>query len=149
MTMVSRLRDPASARVALAVPAQLLAAYGSAAETHRQAEAALDQEELRHRRCSDECEPHRLLQQLVNVAERHRLQAADALASRLLENERARCGAHQRGCRYGSASREAARAYLRLVPAMRPVVPDHPAPHVPPLRDGVVPRSPQPATVHP
>ena len=85
MTMVSRLRDPASARVALAVPAHLLATYGSAAETHRQAEAALDQEKLRHRRCSDECEPHRLLQQLVNVAERHRLQAADALASRLLE----------------------------------------------------------------
>ena len=85
MTMVSSLRDPASARVALAVPSLLLAAYGSAAETHRQAEAALDQEELRHRRCSDECEPHRLLQQLVNVAERHRLQAADALASRLLE----------------------------------------------------------------
>jgi hypothetical protein len=85
VTMLSRLRDPASARVALAAPAHLLAAYGSAAETHRQAEAALEQEELRHRRCSDECEPHRLLQQLVNVAERHRLQAADALAARLLE----------------------------------------------------------------
>jgi len=85
MTMVSRLRDPASTRVALAVPSLLLAAYGSAAETHRQAEAALEREELRHRRCSDECEPHRLLQQLVNVAERHRLQAADALASTLLE----------------------------------------------------------------
>ena len=51
----------------------------------RPAEAALEQEELRHRRCSDECEPHRLLQQLVNVAERHRLLAADALASTLLE----------------------------------------------------------------
>src|ERR1019366_2943457 len=52
------------------------------------------------------------------------------------KNERTGCGAHHRGCRHGSASREAARAYLRLVSAMRPVVPDHPAPHVPPLRDG-------------
>lgn len=83
--MVSRLRDPASARMALAVPSLLLAAYGSAAETHRRAEVALEREELRHRMCSDECEPHRLLQQLVNVAERHRLQAAAALASTLLE----------------------------------------------------------------
>jgi hypothetical protein len=85
MTIVSRLRDPAPARVALVVPSLLLAAYRSAAETHRQAEAALDLERLRHRGCSDRCEHHRLLQQLVDVAERHRLQAADALASTLLE----------------------------------------------------------------